>query len=122
MTRAQAEIWLAEQASATGRQVCGAFVLFFRKGASYARLYSIAVLPSAQGQGVGAALMEQAEARARAKGLHELRQEVRANNHSLINRHLGRGYRPYGQTANYYPDGSPCLKLTKDLNKEPGHE
>lgn len=122
LSRAQAEIWLAEQDSATGPQVCGAAILFFRKGATYARLYSIAVLPSGQGQGVGTALMEQVEARARAKGLRALRQEVRADNLTLINRHLRRGYRPYGQAADYYPDGSACLKLTKDLNQEPGHE
>lgn len=115
LTRARAEIWLAALQGSADPLACGASILLFRKGADFARLYSIAVLPSGQGQGVGSALMAQAEDRARDRGLSALCQEVRADNQALIDRHRRNGYRPYGQTPAYYPDGTACLKLIKDL-------
>lgn len=111
LTHGHADIWLAW----VDGQAVGDAVVFYRKNSSYARLYSIAVLPSHQGGLVGKALLEAAEAAAQKRGLKGMVQEIRADNERLFGRYLSLGYRETGRMADYYPDGCACIKLKRDF-------
>jgi hypothetical protein len=41
--------------------------------------------------------------------------EIRADNRKLLDRYLGLGYSRYRDVADYYPDGSGCIKLKRNL-------
>lgn len=88
----------------------GSAVLFFRKGSTLARVYSLATQPEARGRGVGAALLEAAAEAARRHGCHAVRLEVRTDNVSAIGLYEGHGYRRIGRYSNYYEDGADALR------------
>jgi ribosomal protein S18 acetylase RimI-like enzyme len=70
----------------------GAAVLLFRTRSAAARLYSIAVAPQRSRHGLGAMLLEAAEAAAVARGCRSMRLEVHAANAAAIARRSGRQY------------------------------
>ncbi|HEY8586833.1 MAG TPA: N-acetyltransferase [Rhodanobacter sp.] len=88
----------------------GSAVLFFRKGSTLARVYSLATQPEARGRGVGAALLDAAAEAARRHGCHAIRLEVRTDNASAIGLYEGHGYRRIGRYAKYYEDGADALR------------
>ncbi|MFX8569777.1 GNAT family N-acetyltransferase, partial [Acinetobacter baumannii] len=82
----------------------GACVVLRRKGSSVARLYSIAVAPSARGSGIAAKLLAAALGHARQAGCAVLRLESRLDNaaaHHLFARY---GFSQSGRKAAYYED------------------
>lgn len=88
---------------------------FRRRGSGVARLYSVAVDPAMRGRGIGAALLADAEAIARATGAASMRLEVRADNPEAIALYRSRGYREFGRHASYYADGADALRFEKPL-------
>jgi ribosomal protein S18 acetylase RimI-like enzyme len=98
------------------REFQGYYVVLFRKGSSLARLYSIAVDSRHRGSGLGARLLTDAEAVARARGKTALRLEVRQDNASAIRLYERRGYARFGRYAGYYADGADALRYEKPLN------
>ncbi|UPG94491.1 GNAT family N-acetyltransferase [Luteibacter aegosomatissinici] len=102
-------------ASANHRRFLGTAVVFYRKGTTVARLYSIATKPQARGKGVGSALIEAAEDAARARGCRALRLEVRKDNQVAIRLYERMGYHRIGEYAKYYGDGADALRLEKSL-------
>ncbi|MDR6937523.1 MULTISPECIES: GNAT family N-acetyltransferase [unclassified Luteibacter] len=102
-------------ASANHRRFLGTAVVFFRKGTTVARLYSIATKPEAQGKGVGSALIEAAEDAGRARGCRALRLEVRKDNAVAIRLYERLGYARIGEYANYYADGADAFRFEKLL-------
>jgi ribosomal-protein-alanine acetyltransferase len=102
-------------ASANHRRFLGTAVVFFRKGSTVARLYSIATKPEAQGKGVGSALIEASEDAARARGCRSLRLEVRKDNAVAIRLYERLGYTRIGEYANYYADGADAFRFEKQL-------
>lgn len=94
----------------------GAAVLFFRKGVRAARLYSLASHPQARGRGVGAALLEAAEAAARRRRCRTLRLEVRADNAAAMRLYERVGYRRLAPLAGYYEDGADGWRYEKALD------
>ncbi|QDE41449.1 GNAT family N-acetyltransferase [Luteibacter pinisoli] len=102
-------------ASANHRRFLGTAVVFYRKGTSVARLYSIATKPQARGKGVGSALIEAAEDAGRARGCRVLRLEVRKDNSVAIRLYERMGYHRIGEYAAYYGDGADALRLEKTL-------
>jgi len=91
----------------------GSYILFYRKNVTFARLYSIAVIPQYQNMGIGKLLLEDAEYISQIKGLTEVRQEIRSDRPYLYERYVNYGYKEYGRSNNYYPDGLGCIKLKK---------
>jgi len=85
--------WIAEAGSAA----LGFVTAFpFRRGPGYARTFehTVIVAPAAQGQGLGRALMESAEAGVRALGGHSLFAGVSGENAAGIAFHAALGYAP----------------------------
>lgn len=99
-----------------GGQIVGYAMVFYRRSASVARLYSIATLPTARGKGVAAALMDAAERAARRRGCAALRLEVREDNAGAIALYRRLGYEQFGRHADYYFDGAPALRFERQLN------
>ena len=109
-----AEVVVAEQ----GGCLLGAAVVLFRSLSAAARLYSIAVAPPMSRHGVGASLLEAAEARARAHGCRSMRLDVHESNAAAISRYRKSGYRQFGRHDAYYEDGGDALRFEKPLGQE----
>jgi ribosomal protein S18 acetylase RimI-like enzyme len=101
----------------TGGQLAGAAVVLFRRGATVARLYSIAVVPQMSGQGVATSLLEAVEAAAGAGRCDRVRLEVHDKNAAAIARYRKSGYRQFDRQARYYEDGGDALRFEKPLGR-----
>ncbi len=101
-------------AVADGR-IVGYAMLLFRHGSRAARLYSLVRLPDVRGQGIGDALLREAERTAVELGATEMRLEVRPDNdraRALYERH---GFAAFARVADYYEDNSEALRMRKSL-------
>ena len=96
-------------------QCVGYAVVLFRKGSSLARIYSLAVSPSARQGGLGKALLHGSEQAAKAQHCLFVRLEVRADNPTAIALYQAQGYRAFAREADYYEDGETAIKLEKSL-------
>ena len=98
-----------------GGVVVGYGLVLLHGSTALAHLYSIAVDPKRQGEGIGTALLEACEEEARAAGRAVLRLEVRPDNASAIRRYRAGGYKEIGTYADYYEDHSDALRMEKQL-------
>lgn len=101
------------------KNIIGYVLVLFRKTTSVARLYSIAVLPEARGQGIAEALLAAAEDEARRRGELFMRLEARAGNTAAIALYRKKGYREFGRYLDYYEDHSDAVRLEKSLIASP---
>lgn len=100
----------------TRQQVMLGYVMvLFNRGTSLARMYSIAVVPEARGQGLGQELIEAAEQTARDEGCVYMRLEVRRDNQASIELYKKLGYRLFGRHDDYYEDHMEALRFEKLL-------
>lgn len=113
LTRANAAVLVAETADGT---VLGDVVLLFSRGTATARLYSIAVDSAARGRGVGRVLVEAAEAEAWRRERAWMRLEVRKDNTASIGLFEARGYRRFGEYADYYADHMDAWRYEKAID------
>ncbi|GEO82218.1 GNAT family N-acetyltransferase/peptidase C39 family protein [Pararhodospirillum oryzae] len=93
----------------------GYALVLLRTGTSLARLYSLAVAPSARGLGLGAAVLRAAEEAALENGASAMRLEVRPDNQGAIALYRKQGYREFAVYQGYYEDLSDALRMTKPL-------
>ena len=93
----------------------GYTMVLFHKGISLARLYSIAVSPKFQGQGVGHCLVDAAEQAARDNECITMRLEVRRDNTASLEMFRKHGYRQFGIYDDYYEDHMEALRFEKML-------
>ena len=96
-------------------EVVGYHLLLFRAGSTVGRLYSIAVAESARGDGIGEALLADAERIARRRGSSWLRLEVHQRNIPAIRLYEHAGYRAFGRHRHYYADKADALRYEKPL-------
>lgn len=96
-------------------KVIGYFLVFYRRGTSLARLYSLAVHPSFRGKGLGAEVLEEAENAARNRNKGWFRLEVRPDNREAIGLYKTRGYRKFRVTPAFYEDKSEAHCYEKRL-------
>jgi len=106
-----ADIWVSEAHDA----LAGNVVLFYRRHARVARIYSLVVHPEHQRRGVARALMQAAESAALTRGCHTMRLEVRADNTTAIALYQRLGYVVAASIENFYEDGTNALRLSKPL-------
>ena len=97
------------------RGLVGSAVIFHRIGSARARLYSIAVASTAQGEGIGGRLLAAAEQDAIARGCHSLYLEVRRDNKAAISLYHKQGYLLVNYLSNYYSDGMGAWRYEKSL-------
>lgn len=90
-------------------------MVLFRRATAMARLYSVAVLPSRVGQGVGRRLLEAAEAHAIASDAVVMRLEVAVDNRAANALYERAGYRQIRRLDGYYEDGRAAYRLQKVL-------
>lgn len=113
--------WMITRANAQ-LQVCvqhdtllGYVLVLFHRGTSLARLYSLAVNPSAQGKGLGLQLLRIAEAMAEAHPSVYLRLEVDPRNERAVTLYERQGYRLFGTLEDYYQDHGDALRYQKRI-------
>ena len=101
--------------SSTSGSVDAAAVVFYRRTAHAARLYSLAVGSHARGTGLGGKLLAAAEADARTRGCTSMRLEVRVDNLSAIALYERRGYTRITRLPAFYEDGGDGWRYVKEL-------
>ena len=107
----------AESLAGGGSAILGYHLVLFRKGATVARLYSIAVDDRRRGSGLGRRLLADAEAIAAGAKRKILRLEVREENRPAIGLYERRGYRRIGRYRRYYADKADALRYEKSLGE-----
>jgi len=100
---------------ARDNRVLGYVLLLFRAGTNLARLYSIAVSPDAQHQGLSKQLLTAAEQTAREHRCAFVRLEVDVNNVPAISLYGKNDYRTIDTIKNYYDNGDDALRMEKRL-------
>ncbi|MFP4079268.1 MAG: peptidase C39 family protein [Ectothiorhodospira sp.] len=93
----------------------GYVLLLFSRGTSSARLYSIAVDPSARGEGIARALVRAAETDAREQDNAYLRLEIRQDNTASQRLFESLGFRRFGEYGDYYEDHMAAWRYEKSL-------
>jgi ribosomal protein S18 acetylase RimI-like enzyme len=80
-----------------------------------ARLYSLAVRPDHQGQGLARTLLRRSVKMLRVEGYQRLRLEVRAGDERTLALYQQFGFRTLTRIDNYYEDGEAALRLELTL-------
>jgi len=112
LTRAKASTFVAEE----GGAIVGMAIMLWRKRFANGRLYDIVVDPARQGQGVGARLLEQCLAEAQKRRCQTVSLEVRIDNTGAIVFYEKNNFRRDREIKDYYSDGSPALRMTRNMN------
>ncbi len=96
----------------------GYLMLLFRKRASVARLYSIAVDPEFRGRGAGESLLSEAAIAAIVRGADRLRLEFRPSNLSAQRLYERAGFTLLERRPAYYDDGEDAIRMEKRLTPQ----
>lgn len=115
LTRGHAELFVAER---DGR-ICGYGLVLFHRGTALARLYSLAVIPEARGQGIAQLLLRHADESARHHDAIALRLEVRADNAGAIALYRQCGFKPFKTLHHYYEDDADGVQMQKPIRYQP---
>ena len=100
---------------AAAEKIKGSIILLRRKNAKNLRIYSIAVDPDSQGQGIASKLLAQAEKTAKNHEIKNLTLEVKSTNETAINLYLKSGFKTASVKENYYNDGNAALIMKKEI-------
>ena len=111
MQRPSASVWVVERSGV----VFGDAVVLTRKNSLRARLYSIVIDRSAQGQGLGQLLLGQIEAQMKMHGFEEMHLEVRASDLATQHFYQQMGYVAYKRRDAYYADGEDAICMRHRL-------
>ena len=107
LTSDTASCMVAERAG----ELLGYALVLFHGRTALARLYSMAVAPEHQGQGLGRDLLEAAEAAALDSGAAVMRLEVHPLNFAAIALYRRAGYLEFGVYRGFYEDESDALRM-----------
>jgi len=99
----------------TDQSLLGYALTWCHRGTRLARLYSLAVSPTARGMGLGLALLLESEKLAADRGRLYMRLEVAKHNSKAINLYQQNGYRIFGEFCDYYEDHSDALRMQKTI-------
>ena len=102
-------------AAERGGELLGYALVLFHGRTALARLYSMAVAPEHQGQGLGRVLLEAAEAAALDSGAAVMRLEVHPLNFAAIALYRRAGYLEFGIYRGFYEDDSDALRMQHAL-------
>ena len=79
------------------------------------RIYSLGVLPEAQGKGAGRELLGWAESRAQERGCRQVTLEMDLANEGLARLYRSQGYSDQKCLPDYYGENQPGLRMAKVL-------
>jgi len=96
-------------------QIVGYALVLMNAATRLARIYSIAVSPTARGRGAGEKLVRAAEQEAVAADRIVMRLEVREDNQSAISLYERLGYRQFGTYRDYYEDHGTALRFERRI-------
>lgn len=99
-----------------GGAPAGYAMVLFRRGASVARLYSIAVDPDFRGLGIAESLLMAAAAAAAKRGADRLRLEFRPSNVAAQRLYERAGFALLERRPAYYDDGEDAIRMEKRLD------
>lgn len=94
----------------------GSMVTLFRSTSRTARVYSLAVLESERGHGIGRRLMDRAEQEARRRKCVRMRLEVRMENVLAIELYKRLGFVDTAVMPGYYEDGAHAFVMRRELD------
>jgi len=114
LTRSRATTFVVE----ADQTIAGAACVLWRRRHQSARLYNMAVSPDFRGRGFGGVLLDECEREAAFRGCKVMTLEVRKDNHTAIALYDKRGYRVTRTLPGYYDNGSPGLKMARNLDLE----
>jgi len=96
-------------------RILGYVLILYHRNTSMARMYSLAVDPSARGRGIARRLVECAEVEALDKGVASMRLEVRQDNVAGRQLYASLGYREFAVFPDYYEDHMDAQRMEKSL-------
>jgi ribosomal-protein-alanine acetyltransferase len=99
----------------TAEGLVGYCLVLMSAATRLARIYSIAVLPSERGRGVGEQLIGEAEKVAVDAGRIIMRLEVREDNTGAIKLYRRLGYRQFGTYRDYYEDHANAIRFERRI-------
>jgi ribosomal protein S18 acetylase RimI-like enzyme len=105
--------------AALSREITGYALVAFRTNSPKARIYSLAV-ESAEGRGIGSALLGACEDAARRHGKTSIHLEVDENNARAIRLYDRFGFHKTGRREDYYESGAAALLFEKTLVADQG--
>ncbi len=120
--------WMIQQAHASllvstspesDAKLLGYLLLLFHRGTHLARVYSLAVDPAHQGQGIAQSLLLEAEQLALDEGCPVIRLEVRQDHPAAQRLYQKQGYRHFGDYSAYYEDQADAWRMQKYLWRPP---
>ncbi len=97
------------------KEIAGYFLLFFHKGTSLARVYSVAVSPKYRGQGIGKKLLDDIDEVAIDRDCTYVRLEVKESNKGAIHLYEENGYRIFNHKMDYYEDHQNAICYEKKI-------
>ncbi|GAB1258887.1 GNAT family N-acetyltransferase/peptidase C39 family protein [Aurantivibrio plasticivorans] len=101
------------------QHLLGYALVLLHRGTRLARLYSIAVAPTAQGKGIARRLIEHLENEAANQDRFYMRLEVANDNTAAIKLYESLGYRLFGIHRDYYEDHRDALRMQKRIRYVP---
>lgn len=100
------------------KMIHGYAMIFFRKNSARARIYSIAILKSHEGLGLGKLLMRHIEMSAKKQKARSLSLEVKQTNRRAIQLYRNMGFHIIKEIPDYYEDGHAALQMLKSIAKK----
>lgn len=91
-------------------------MILTRTAADEAEVLTVAVVPERRQQGLGAALVREAAAEARRRGVRRLVLEVSTRNPAARGLYGSLGFAQIGRRKKYYTNGDDALVMSLDLN------
>jgi len=111
LTKAHAQNLVFER----GDTLLGYVIILFSRATSTARIYSVAVAPEMQRQGIAQKLVAAAENVALEKGKTSIRVEIREDNTRSKIFFGSQGYKPFQHVLDYYEDHEAAVRMEKSL-------
>lgn len=111
LKKSSAKIIIAENIN----KIIGCIIVLFRKNASLARIYSLAVSPPYRQAGIAKKLCDTGENISKERHCSTILLEVRTDNLPAIHFYQKNGYEIFDSYTKFYEDGTDALRMKKIL-------
>ena len=98
----------------------GYAMIFYSRGTSVARIYSVAITPEARRKRIAQELIVAAEKNSLEQGKTSIRVEIRQDNIASQALFAKLGYKTFGKVLDYYEDHEAAIRMEKNLYPDRG--